>query len=118
MEKLNEIYKEIFPHTSMADWFYALMGLLLHAVIKLKNISFKHFKWRIFIGEFLPVWYFSLCSLFILIGGLPQLMSNYNILDSALIGYASSSVFKQLLKSKISNLNILHQSKKRDLEES
>ncbi|MDP1800835.1 MAG: hypothetical protein Q8L81_05755 [Bacteroidota bacterium] len=107
MEKLIEIYREVFPHTTMADWFYALLGLLLHATVKLKNVSLKHFKWRTFVGEFLPVWYFSLIAIFILVGGLPEVMSNYNVLDSALIGYSSSSIIKQLFKSKTENLNIL-----------
>lgn len=107
MEKIIEIYNEVFPHTTIADWFYALLGLLLHVIVKLKNVSFKHFKWRMFLGEFLPVWHFSIITIFILVGTLPQVMENYNVLDSALIGYSSSSIFKQLFKSKTGNLNVL-----------
>lgn len=107
MKTLIEIYHSVFPHTSMADWFYALLGLLLHAFIKVKHLSFKNFKWKIFMGEFLPVWHFSVLTVFILLGALPQVMQNYSVLDSALIGYSSSSLFKQLLKSKTGNLNIL-----------
>ncbi len=107
MEKIIEIYNEIFPQTGLSDWFYAFLGLMLHVIVKLKNVSFKHFKWKVFLGEFLPVWHFSLITIVILVGTLPLVMSNYNTLDSALIGYASSSIFKQLFKSKIGNLNIL-----------
>ena len=107
MKTIIDIYHEIFPHTTIADWFYALLGLLLHVAVKLKNVSFKHFKWKTFLGEFLPVWYFALIAIFILVGGLPQVMSDYNILDSALIGYSSSSILKQLFKSKTEKLNIL-----------
>lgn len=107
MEKIIEIYNEIFPHTTMADWFYALLGLILHIGVKLSKVSFRHFKWRIFLGEFIPVWHFAVITIFILVGTLPQVMTNYNILDSALIGYSSSSIFKQLFKSKTGNLNVL-----------
>jgi len=107
MEKLTEIYNEAFPHTGMADWFYSLLGLLLHVIIKLKSVPFRQFKWKIFFGEFLPVWQFSALTIFILMGTLPQLMDDYSILDSALIGYASSSIFKEAFKSKTGNLNIL-----------
>lgn len=108
MEKLIEIYNEIFPKTTLSDWFYAFLGLMLHVVVKLKNVSFKNFKWKIFLGEFLPVWHFSLIAIFILVGTLPQVMTSYNVLDSALIGYASSSIFKQLFKHRtFGNLNIL-----------
>jgi len=107
METLIEIYHQVFPKTTLSDWSYAFLGLLAHVLIKLKNIPWRKFKWKIFLGEFLPVWHFSLLTIFILIGALPQVMSNYSVLDSALIGYASSSIFKQLLKSKTGNLNIL-----------
>ena len=107
MEKLTEMYREVFPNTGLGDWIYAICGLLLHVIVKLKNVSFKHFKWKRFLGEFLPVWFYSLISIAILVGGLPQIMTNYNFVESALIGYSSSSMFKQLLKSKTSNLNIL-----------
>lgn len=107
MKTIIDIYQEIFPHTTMADWFYALLGLLLHAVVKLKNVRFKDFKGKTFFGEFLPVWYFAFIAIFILVGGLPEVMTNYNVLDSALIGYSSSSIIKQLFKSKTEKLNIL-----------
>lgn len=107
MEKLIEIYYEVFPKTTAADWFYALLGLLLHIVVKLKNISFRRFKWKIFLGEFIPVWHFAVISVAILVGTLPLVMDNFNTLDAALIGYSSSSIFKQLFKSKTGNLNIL-----------
>jgi hypothetical protein len=107
MEKIIEIYNEVFPKTGLSEWFYALLGLLLHVVVKLKNVKFKHFKWRVFLGEFLPVWFFCLFSIVILVGTLPLVMANYSVLDSALIGYASSSVIKQMFKSKMGNLNVL-----------
>ncbi|MGZ4089115.1 MAG: hypothetical protein ACXVNO_00225 [Bacteroidia bacterium] len=107
MEKLIEIYNEVFPKTSVADWFYALLGLFLHIVVKLKNISFKRFKWRVFLGEFIPVWHFSILSVAILVGTLPLVMDHFNTLDAALIGYSSSSIFKQLFKSRTGNLNVL-----------
>lgn len=107
MEKLIEIYYEIFPKTGLSDWFYALLGLMLHIVVKLKNVKFKNFRWKIFLGEFMPVWFFCMFSIVILVGTLPLVMTNYNGLDSALIGYASSSIFKQLFKTRIGNLNIL-----------
>jgi len=107
MEKLIEMYRDVFPHTGIGDWFYALCGLLLHVIVKIKHVPFHQFKAKRFFGEFLPVWFYSVIVIVILVGGLPQLMTNYNLLDSALIGYSSSSIFKQLLKSKTSNLNIL-----------
>lgn len=107
MEKIIQFYHEAFPQTGLSDWFYALLGLMLHVIVKLKNVSFKHFKWKVFLGEFLPVWFFCLISIVILVGTLPIVLSNYSGLDSALIGYASSSIFKQMFKSKIGNMNIL-----------
>ena len=107
MEKIIQFYNEAFPQTSLSDWFYALLGLMLHAIVKLKNISFKDFKWKVFLGEFLPVWLFCLISIVILVGTLPIVLNNYSGLDSALIGYASSSIIKQLFKGKMGNLNIL-----------
>lgn len=106
MEKLIEIYHDIFPQTGIADWYYAFFGLLFHAVLKLKNVTFERFKWKVFLGQFLPVWFFSLCTIVILLGALPQVLVNYSILDSALIGYSSSSLFKQLLKNRLGNLNV------------
>ena len=108
MEKLTEMYREVFPHTGLGDWFYALCGLLMHVIVKLKRVSVKHFKWKRFFGEFLPVWFYSCIAIVILVGGLPQIMTSYNVVESGLIGYSASSVFKQLLKTKTSNLNVLN----------
>lgn len=106
MEKLIEIYNEVFPHTRMADWFYAFLGLMIHVAVKLKNVHWQEFKLKRFLGEFLPVWFFAIITIVICLGALPQLMSNYNVLDSALIGYGSSSMFKQMFKSRKGNLNV------------
>ena len=105
MNKVIEMYREVFPHTGLGDWFYAFCGLLLHVIVKIQSVSFHHFKWRRFLEDFLPVWFYSLIAIVILVGVLPQVMPDYNLLDSALIGYSSSSIFKQLLKSKTPNLS-------------
>lgn len=106
MEKLIEIYNEVFPQTKLADWFYALLGLLVHVAVKMKNVRWHEFNLKRFLGEFLPVWFFALMTIVICVGTLPVVMSNYSVLDSALIGYGSSSIFKQLFKGRRGNLNV------------
>ena len=106
METLIKIYNDLFPQTTLADWFYAFMGLLVHLGLKMKNIPFKHFKWSLFLEEFLPVWYMCMATIIICVGTLPHVMDEYSTLDSALIGYGSSSFFKQLFKFRLSKLGI------------
>ena len=104
MEKIIEIYHSLFPYTGPADWFYALVGLMIHVAVKLKNVPLKKFRWRILLQEYVIVWYISVLTIMICLGSLPQVMSNYSTLDSALIGYSSSSFFKQLFKTKLSKI--------------
>lgn len=106
MNTLASIYQSLFPHTGISDWFFALCGLLLHAVIKLKTVPFKQFKWKIFLEDFVAVWIVSLISIVICLGTLPQVLEHYSLLDSALIGYSASSILRQLLKQKLSKLGI------------
>lgn len=106
MNTLASIYQSLFPHTGIADWFFACCGLLLHAVIKLKTVPFKQFKWKIFLEDFIAVWIVSLMSIVICLGTLPHVLDHYSLLDSALIGYSSSSILRQLLKQKLSKLGI------------
>lgn len=106
MNILASIYQTLFPHTSIADWFFATLGLLLHAVIKLRTVPIKQFKWKIFLNDFLAVWVVSLMTIVICLGTLPQVLEQYSLLDSALIGYSSSSLLRQLLKQKLSKLGI------------
>lgn len=105
MEKFIDIYHSLFPHTGLADWFYAFVGLMVHVAVKLKNVPLKKFRWRVLLQEYVIVWYISLLTIMICLGSLPQVMSNYSILDSALIGYSSSSFFKQLFKTNLSKLS-------------
>jgi hypothetical protein len=100
METIYEIYNNLFPHTGMADWFYALLGMLLHALVKLKNIPLGLFKWKIFFEEFAIVWFISFLTIFICLGTLPIVLEKYNTLDSALIGYSSSSLLKSIFKTR------------------
>ena len=100
------IYNQIFPNTGIADWFYALLGLILHAVVKLKTGPLKQFKWSIFLEDFVAVWIISVITITICLGTLPSVFTDYNLLDSALIGYSSSSIFRTLLKQKLSKLGI------------
>lgn len=102
---LNSLHS-LFPHVESRDWFFAFLGLLLHLSLKVKNIPFKHFKWKILFDEFIPVWFFSLVSIIICLGTLPQVLENYSPLDSAFIGYSASSLFKQLFKTRLSTLGI------------
>lgn len=106
METFVNIYHSLFPHVELRDWFFAFLGVLLHLIVKLKNIPFKHFKWSLFLEEFVPVWFFSLTTVFICMGTLPQVLGNFTALDAALIGYSSSSLFKQLLKQRLSKIGI------------
>lgn len=106
METIVNGFQQLFPHTDMRDWFFALLGLILHAGMKLKNVRWRDFKWKILLEEFMPVWFFSVVTIVICLGTLPQVLSDYSTLDSALIGYSSSSLFKQLFKSRMSNLSI------------
>ena len=105
METIIENYKHLFPHTSMADWFYALLGLCIHAILKLKTVPLKKFKWQIFLHDFLSVWAISIMTIAICLGTLPQVLDSYSVFDSAMIGYTSSSVFKQLVKTRLSKLS-------------
>lgn len=106
METFVNIYHSLFPHVELRDWFFAFLGLLLHVGMKLKNIPFRHFKWKIFLDEFAPVWFFTVVTIIICLGSLPQVMTDYSTLDSALIGYSSASMFKQLFKTRLSTLGI------------
>lgn len=100
MEKIIEIYHNLFPHTTIADWFYALLGMLVHALMKFKNIPLKEFSFKIFFEDFSIVWFVSLLSIFICLGTLPQILDEFSTLDSALIGYSSSSFLKAVFKSR------------------
>jgi len=106
MNTLASIYQNVFPNTSLADWFFAMLGLLLHALIKLKTVPLKQFKWGIFLNDFLIVWTISFLTIMICLGTLPQVLEHYSLLDSALIGYSSSSILRQLFKTKLSKLGI------------
>lgn len=106
MNTLASIYQSLFPNTGIADWFFALLGLLLHAVIKLKTVPLKQFKWKIFLEDFVAVWVISLMTITICLGTLPQVLEQYSLLDSALIGYSSSSMLRQFFKQKLSKLGI------------
>ena len=106
MTTLSELYKTIFPHTGVSDWFFAFLGLLLHAAMKLKTVPLKQFQWRIFLNNFLIVWIIASITIAICLGTLPTYLENYSVLDSALIGYSSSSILRQLFKQKLSNLGI------------
>ena len=106
METILKIYDTLFPKTTVDEWFYALLGMLLYIGAKLKSVPFRHFKWNLFWDEFIPVWFFSAVTVIICMGTLPQTLTDFSILDAALIGYSSSSLFKQLLKSRISKLGI------------
>jgi len=106
METIIENYKNLFPHTGMADWFYAFLGMCIHALLKLKTIPFKQFKWKLFLDDFLSVWAISIVTIALCLGLLPQILDSYSVFDSAMIGYASSSVFKQLVKTRLSKLGL------------
>ena len=103
METLLHMYRDLFPYTTKEEWFYALLGMLLYIGVKLKNVPFKNFRWKLFWAEFIPVWYFSSLTIIICLGTLPNLLQDFGSLDAALIGYSSSSLFKQLLKSRITS---------------
>ena len=106
MNTLSELYKTIFPHTGVSDWFFAFLGLLLHAAMKLKTVPLKQFQWRIFLNNFLIVWIIASITIAICLGTLPTYLDNYSVLDSALIGYSSSSILRQLFKQKLTKLGI------------
>ncbi len=106
MTNLLEIYKTVFPNITIADWFFACMGLILHALMKLKTVPINQFKWSIFLNDFLIVWFISLITICICLGTLPTFLESYSRLDSALIGYSSSSIIRQLFKEKLSKLGI------------
>ena len=106
METFVNIYHSLFPHVEFRDWFFAFLGVLLHLIVKLKNIPFKHFKWPLFLEEFVPVWFFSFTTVIICMGTLPQVLTEFSSLDAALIGFSSSSLFKQLLKNRLSRIGI------------
>ncbi len=106
MQHIISIYNSIFPHTSLSDWFFAFLGLLLHVVMKLKTVPIAQFKWHILLSNFLWVWIIALITIVICLGTLPTYLDSYSVLDSALIGYSSSSIIRQLFKQKLSKLGI------------
>lgn len=106
MDTLSDIYHSLFPKTGSADWFFAFLGLAFHAVIKLRTVPLKQFKWAIYLEEFIVVWFISLLTITICLGTLPQVMDQYSTLDSALIGYSSSSILRQFFKQKLSKLGL------------
>lgn len=109
MNTILEIYHSLFPKTGSADWFFAFLGLAFHAIIKLRTVPRKQFKWAIYLDEFLIVWFISLLTITICLGTLPQVLEHYSTLDSALIGYSSSSILRQLFKQKLSTLGLHEQ---------
>ena len=106
METLIKIYHDLFPGVELRDWFYALLGIMLHLVIKMKNIAYRRFRFKILLDEFIPVWFFSITTVIICMGVLPQVLTDFSAMDASLIGYSSSSVFKQLLKNRLSRLGL------------
>lgn len=113
METFVNAYLSLFPNVEMRDWFFAFLGLLLHVSMKLKNVRLRDFKWKILLEEFAPVWFFSVVTIIICLGTLPQVLSDYSVLDSAFIGYSSSSIFKQLFKTRMSQLHLTWQKKEK-----
>jgi hypothetical protein len=99
----TELLKNLFPNTTVWEWIYALLGMIFHALIKLKNIPLKKFKWKIFLEDYLIVWFISLVSIFICMGTLPQIFNGFSSLDAALIGYSSSSLLKTIFKTRKTN---------------
>lgn len=106
MQKLIEIYHSLFPQITAADWFYCLLGLVLHCWLKVKHISLKDFKAQIFFNDFAPVWVYSIVCIIISMGTLPYYIGSYSHLDSALIGYTCGSFFKQILKQRADALGV------------
>lgn len=106
METIIESLKSMYPKVSIADWFFAFMGLALHAVVKLKTVPFKQFRWKIFLEDFVVVWLTSIMTIAICLGTLPYFFQGYSVLDSALVGYSSSSLLRSLLKQKLSKLGL------------
>jgi hypothetical protein len=106
METLLTNYHLLFPKVGLQDWTFALLALLLHAVLKLTTVSFKKFKWRIFLEHFVIVWFIAIISIVLCLGILPSYLEHYTSFDSAIIGYTSGSLIRQLLKEKSQQLII------------
>ena len=106
METIIKQYNSLFPQITWVDWFYCLLGLVLHAYLKIRHIDFKTFKLKVFINDFAPVWVYSVACIIICMGTLPTYIGSYNHLDSALIGYSCGSFFKQLFKERIDAIGL------------
>lgn len=100
MIQLLNIYHELFPKTGIADWFYAFAGVILHVLLKIKNIPWERFDLRIWLHHNILSVVYSLITIFICLSILPTVYAGYNGFDSVLIGYCSNSLFKQLLKNR------------------
>ena len=111
MEKIIEIYHSLFPHITIADWFYCILCLAFHNWMKVKHISLKDFKMEVFINDFAPVWIYSMVSIIICLGTLPYYIGSYSHLDSALIGYSSGSLFKQMFKDRAIQIGLGNEQK-------
>ena len=96
----HPIYSAVFPNTGIADWFLALMGLLLYYLVKLKNVKRENFRWKIWKRENLIPLVISLATIICCLAALPTVFTDYSLLDSLLTGYCSSSLFRTLLKTR------------------
>jgi hypothetical protein len=103
MNSLIHLYNSFFPNTQLADWFFALLGLLVHVLVKLRHLKVSTINWKVFFKDYTTVWLISAITVIICLGTLPLVYPSYNTLDSALIGYSSSSLFKQLLKTRFNS---------------
>lgn len=113
METIVSTFQHLFPNTGYRDWFFSFLGLLLHLSLKLKNVPLKQFKWKILLDDFAPAWFFTIVTIVICLGTLPQVFVHYSALDSAFIGYSSASLFKQLFKTRMSTFGIKWQQEER-----
>ncbi len=106
MEKIMEVYHQLFPHITYADWVFCLLGLALHCLMKIKHINWYDFNILRFVRDFLPVWIYSVVTIILCLGTLPVYLAGYSVFDSALIGYTAGSLFRNLLKQRSDQLKV------------
>lgn len=100
MNLLMNIYSDLFPHTGIADWFYAFAGVMLHVLLKIKNIPWEKLDWKVWIKHNLLGVIYTAITIVIMLGILPSVFANYNAVYSLFVGYSFNSMFKQLLKTR------------------
>jgi len=101
---LKELYFQLFPNTAPLDWFLALMGFILHHLLKFRHIPIKQFDWDVWKNDNLFSVILSILTILLCLSFIPLVYSDYSALDSLLIGASSTNIIHQIIKRRETKL--------------